>query len=479
MATSVLDVISDFFALRRAGDFWTLPGSALYELGEEVRKFYRDRHPVQVDGHRSYLGGWPSANYGAVHGDLLLTSLLYTEHVVVRDPIYDWFAPEQYRNEHMMSARPGYLPDGAPNVRATRAYLTSAFERLSLLKPLIDRQIVILVPGEMIVSQESEMIESLRRDLENQLEPRIEEYVQRFSPTDLAVEDNQRGLFVFAGGDRIEQQLKAQQHAIRYFAREFVLSRSSGATYTAAFAHEMYLASEGLGQALAPSGHVVSALLASKVPVFSNLSPGIIAKIHEHEAFGEFRAELRNSYQGAPANDPVALKVFTEDQDREVLMPRLREAERSVSSGFFRDLGVVAKKSRFGIAAGFAVDMLAGTPGPVTALSAGVTLASAFLDHRRHPGHSTPIWTALVKHNQQFDDELSGTQTVPSQVDDTWGIPSKPTSSVTVSAGALFADWRDPSRKEPVLTGYIEGDYRPCSCGSGLKYRFCCSNLRT
>ncbi|WP_251149951.1 hypothetical protein [Cellulosimicrobium sp. Marseille-Q4280] len=480
MTTNVVELISDFFTLRNSRSFWSVPGSALYELGEEVQKLYIEQINTEPPkGHRSYLGGWPSANLGSVHGDLLLTSLLYTDQIVVRDPVYDWFAPEQYTNEHMMSARPGFLgPDGVPNVRATRAFMENALARLEYLKPLIDRGIVVLAPGELLVKRERNRIDQLREMLSTALSGDMDAYARRFSPSDLATEDNVRGLFAFVGGERNEQLLRAQGHAIRYFAREYAISTTMGATYTAPFRHEMWLASEGLDSAPSPSGQVSSALLASKMPIFTRLSPDLIARVHDDDAFGAFRRDLHFAYQNAPVGDADALDLFARDQDREILTPSIERAESAASSGFLREFGVKLKNSSFGILAGFTVDLLAGTPGLATAAGAGVPVVSSYVEGRKTDKSSLPIWTALVKHQQQFSEEVSGVQTSTSQMGDRWGIPPEPSMSVSVSEGASISDWFSAGREDPEVRGYVEGNYRPCDCGSGLKHKFCCESIR-
>ncbi|QDW62067.1 hypothetical protein [Oerskovia sp. KBS0722] len=480
MTTNVVELISDFFALRNSRSFWSVPGSALYELGEEVQKLYSGQISIEpAKGHRSYLGGWPSANLGSVHGDLLLTSLLYTDQIVVRDPICDWFAPEQYTNEHMISARPGFLgPEGIPNVRATRTFMAKALDRLEYLRPLIDRGIVVLAPGELLVKREEDRINQLREQLSTALSGDMEAYARRFGPSDLATEDNVRGLFAFVGGERNEQLLRAQGHAIRYFAREYAISTAMGATYTAPFRHEMWLASEGLGSTPTPSGQVSSALLASKVPVFTRLSPDLIARVHDDDAFGAFRRDLHFAYQNAPVGDADALELFARDQDREILTPSIEKAESAASSGFLREFGVKLKNSSFGILAGLTVDVLAGTPGLATAVGASVPMVSSYVDGRKMDKGSLPIWTALVKHQQQFSEEVSGVQSSTSQTGDRWGIPPEPSMNVSISEGATISDWISEGREDPEVRGYAAGNYRPCDCGSGLKHKFCCETLR-
>jgi hypothetical protein len=96
--------------LRSSEDFSRLPGTAIHEFGEHVRDYAANAMPnLDATKHPIYIGGWPSANFWFVNGDLILSSLLYSGQVLVRDPIADWFSNEQYLVQHLFAARPGYL----------------------------------------------------------------------------------------------------------------------------------------------------------------------------------------------------------------------------------------------------------------------------------------------------------------------------------------------------------------------------------
>ncbi len=165
---SVLDVIDNFLLLRPDKEILTLPGTALYDLGSEVRAF-TDAYtvpPPKPGERRIYLGGWPSASFWAVHGELLLSSLLYTGQVLIKDPLADWFGEEQYRNQHLMAARPGYRQeDGTPNAAYTRWFLAHVLPALEYLRPLIEADLVAFVPGEKYILHEQAAVADLERAL--------------------------------------------------------------------------------------------------------------------------------------------------------------------------------------------------------------------------------------------------------------------------------------------------------------------------
>jgi hypothetical protein len=457
-----------------------MPGRSLYELGNEVRKHYAasDGFKQVSDGHRTYLGGWPSANYGTVHGDMLLTSLLYSNQIVIKDPLYDWFSREQYGNIHKMAARPGYRQeDGSPNVRATRIYLENTLGRLAHLKPLVDRGIVVLIPGEAVVDDQKTAISELETALWQQVAPQIEDYVRNFSPREIPVEDNVRGMFAFVGGERVEQQLKYLQSAIAYFAREFVIAECSGATYTAPFPHEQFLLGQGVGGAIGTSNRVSTALLTSQIPMFSGLTPALVARLHSDDAFGEFRRDLHTVYQHAPTTSADELRAYVHDQDRELIAPKLKSARDAAARGWLGKLGLSLKGASFGIGTGVIIDVAAGTPGLATTLGALGTIGATMLERRKAQEGAQQIWSSLVEHHRDFAGELNGVKEQPSSSGNTWGIPDTPSMEITISEGAIFSDWMAPLPAASDPTVYSEGAYRPCDCGGGRKFKFCCKGI--
>ncbi len=481
---TVLDVLDNFFVREDRLDFRTLPGRVLYEFGDEVRRFADSELPPALDGTTppAYLGGWPSANFWAVHGDLVLSQLLYSGQVLVKDPVVDWFSDDQYHISHKMAARPGYLAqDGTPNVAATRAFLVNVLPSLLALRPLIAAGIVRLVPGERFFRGNATEIMDLQRSLSQRLASDPVGYTREFSPPEVAVEDNVRGMFTFVGGEREPQLKRAIDDGLLHFAREYAFAHSQGAVYIAPFRHEVHLCSEGLGENLSPSIRVAQTLLRSELPIFSGLTPSLIAKLRDDDNFASFRAELHQTYAGAPVEAGESeVAAYIADQEQALLAPRIRQAAAAVDRGVLDRVGISLTGSGFNLLSGLAVDLAAGTSGLGVVAGATKTAIEGWMQRRNVTG-SRSIWSALVRHNRSVAHEVSGVQAVAGSTEpsDFWGIPEHPSRTVVVSRGALLTDFVPSAAADPSAThGYSAGSYRACDCGSGLKFKFCCRGIR-
>lgn len=484
---STIDVIDAYLTGRDDNDFTTVTGRDLESFGERVREFSTHHTPdIDPANHPIYLGGWPSANFALLGGDLILTSLLYSGQVLVRDPIADWFSVEQYHIEHMMSARRGFHPpddDAETRTRRTRAFLATIVPQLVRMKPLIEAGIVVPVPSEPLYFQQRARIDRLRRDIERHLIVDPLEYATRFNAEEIATEDNVRGYFAMAPGPEPAPQIrKAIGHGVRYFAREFTLADGYGVTYTAPFAQERYLCQQGVSRVVGTSSRVVDAVLHSRLPVFHDLTPEVIRDVHDDDAFGEFRATLHRVYQGTPVEDPAAASAYVRDQENALLQPLILEGEKAASRGFLARLGASLSRNKFAIATALAADATVGTLGAATAIAVAGAFADDAIGSRRDRG-PVRIWSSLVAHNQHVGDELRGVQhapaSVPSSPNTPWGIPRGPGMSVSVTAGQMIwdADSRGLADTDEEARSRL-GVYGPCRCGSGRKFKFCCAGLQ-
>ncbi|MPY12224.1 hypothetical protein [Arthrobacter bussei] len=494
----MLDVIDNYLATREDTDFSTVPGRDIEAFGERVREFAVSHTPtIQQDAHPIYLGGWPSANFALLGGDLIFSSLLYSGQVLVRDPIADWFSGEQYRIEHMIAARRGYRPpddDAETRTRRTRAFLCTVIPALVRMRPLIEAGIIVPVASEPLYFERRAAIDQLRREIRARVLQDPLHYASRFGAAEIAAEDNVRGYFALAPGANHGPGIeRAIDHGIRYFSREYTLANAYGVTYSAPFDHERFLCREGITPIVGSSTRVVESVLRSGLPIFHGLSPRLIRDIHDDDSFAEFRSTLHEVYQATPVEDATQAEAYLRDQENALLRPLIAEAERGASEGLLNRLGASLTGNKYGIAAALAADVVFGTVGAATAL----TVAGTFLDdlpgRRKGPQR---IWSSLVAHDRTAANELDGVTRMPASnagrdkaaaaegdaaTVSPWGVPSQEAMSISVTAGELIWDADPRTLVEPEIDEQARsrlGVYGPCRCGSGRKNRFCCAGLQ-
>ncbi|GAA1550120.1 hypothetical protein [Brevibacterium picturae] len=486
MAT-ILDVVDNFF-YRDSEDFRQIPASRLLEFGEEVRHFNdnNDSSTSVRDGCQ-YLGGWPSADSLRIGGGVIRSSLLFTEQVLIKDQISDWFSNETHLNEHHLSSSPGwFVPGEGPKVAETRAFLARVLPALRDARPLIENGVIVLAPMESIYQQHEETIGKVHADLVEAVLENPLELAARFDPQDLAIDDAQRGMFVFAGGNRGEQTRQAFSKALKYFSREYVSAASLGSAYCAPFEYERLICSRAFGSITSGSDRVREGLIRSKLPVFSGLSWKTLSTIHDDDDFGEFRRQLFEIYSRAPLEaDGEEFDQYLEEQENVLLIPTLRRARENAERGPISDLGVSVKSNFFQLAVGIGAGIATGSP-VLPLLTGAALIADHFVFQPRR--RSSVAWTALVSQDASIGIEMPWALERPEIVNDRstsraghpWGIPAQPSDSVLVSRGTVHVDWT-PSlphiEKTSSDSGYHEGIYAPCECGSLLSYKFCCRDV--
>ncbi|MER7459972.1 hypothetical protein [Micromonospora sp. NPDC126480] len=483
IVVSIIDVVENYAGRDGRVDFSRVPGTELMAFGEEVRR-YCDAAVAAPAREATYLGGWPSANpFYVESSDLILTSLLYARHVVVRDPISDWFSADQYYLERPMAGRPGYLSeDGRANVAETRAFLGNAVPGLLALKPLVERGIVSIVPAAALHRCEDAQVRDLIAAIMEQI---TDPYAvtSRFSPADVATADNLRGTFVFAGGDRETQLRAAIEHGVRYFAREFMFASQTGATYCAPFPFEEFLC-DRVGAGLAPAeARVAQLLIASDVPIFHGLNAKVVAAVHDDDNFGEFRRQLYETYGELPAAPPQERTTYLRDREDATLRPLVDAARRDADRGALSRIGVRYGGDAFALGAGIVAETMFPTGG---AAAVATTTIIEMVKRKLEAGQnqtSATVWTTLARHGRRAARELPARDQPaipgPDQPGDrNWGIPAEAGMNVVVSSGSMLVDFvpGGPSVDGNAST-YQEGPYRPCACASGRKYKFCCAGV--
>ncbi len=355
--TTVLDVIENYFSMQDDHNLATIPGKALYAFGEEVRRFSGSYclPPIDQSQHPIYLGGWPSANFwNSQEGQLVMTSLLYSGQILVKDPVSDWFSNEQYRIPTKMAARAGYNDKqrGKVNSVGTRIFLSHVVPVLARLKPLINAGIIVLVPSKAFIYANQSRIQTITNEITATVSADTEGFTKRFGSRDLAVEDNVRGMFIFAGGDREEQIRQQIKSSVCYFISEYLLARMHGFNYTAPFEYEAFLCEQGLENSLSkmPGAKVLHAIFNSELPLYSGLTPEIIAKIRDDDNYAGFRAELHQIYRDIPENlSQEELAKYVAEQEGALLKPILKKAEKEVKTGTMSKLGIGLLSSGFKI----------------------------------------------------------------------------------------------------------------------------------
>jgi len=490
---SILDVIDNYISFHKENDILKIPGKRLFELGEEVRRFANAYEPPQPlrEQYPIYLGGWPSANFWtAGSSELLMSMLLYCGQVLAKDPIADWFSNEQYSTERLMPSRPGYLRnDGSPNVAETRQFLYVVVPILRDLRPLLDAGIVILSPSRRFEVAEAEEISSLRSMLLNIIGNDPLKITETFDPTQIPVEDNLRGMFLCAGGEREEQVRKYLSYSLRYFASEYLLATMHGFNYTAPFEYEQYVCENGLREMISakPSTRVVRSLLKSSLPLYAGLTPQMIAKIRDDENYSSFRVHLFQLYKDLPIKASDAeIAEYIADVEATVLQPILSRAAKEADHGIISKLGIKLLQAAVKIASGHfigaALDQIPTVE--MVAQSLGKEGGTALADKigSSGSGDAITIWTKLYAHHRTVETELRGVSIKMGSEGGTrsqwWGIPEKPGMSVYITKGALIWDFKPQFDVPNYSEGYpFDNVYKICPCGSGLKFKFCCKEL--
>ena len=481
--TTILDVIDNHFAFRHDVDIATMPGKDLMAFGEEVRRFARDYTPPAFEERTFpvYLGGWPSANvFAAREGAMVLSTLLYCGQVLAKDPLSDWFSSDQYRVEHSVSHREGYLTrEGRPNVARTRSFLACVVPAMQSLRPLIEANLVVLAPAESFYLAQETEIRKLRQNLLESITPQIEEVVARFNPGEVTVDDRRKGCFVFAGGDREAQLLTAIDGSLRHFAREWTFAQEHGVEYTAPWPYEQFICEQLLDHALAanPQHATVNAVLQSELPIFTGLSPHLVADLHHDETFAEFRSNLFEVYKNIRPGSGEAAERERAQTEETLLRPILERAQREAESGYLSRLHINLAGSAMSVAARIIVDQATGSGDLGTSMiREGV---GAIVDGLPLKRRSLSVWAKLYRHERGVAQEVLDVQDQPPSHpgEGPWFVAPTPSMNVSVTPGIGSID-PDLPTSQGHSTSYTQGVYRLCECGSGLKFKFCCAGIK-
>ena len=112
--------------------------------------------------------------------------------------------------------------------------MSNIIPSLNILRPLIKNGIIALVPSKKYSYKIKDIINSSCEVILNNIIPNAEQFTLKFKPSDITVDDNKKGFFVFTGDNKEIQIQKQVIYSINYFLSEFYLSSYNKFCYTAA-----------------------------------------------------------------------------------------------------------------------------------------------------------------------------------------------------------------------------------------------------
>lgn len=426
---TTLNVIDNFFG-DELPDFRSLSDEVIQDFGREIRRFSETYTPAQVkneDTFPSFLGGWPSARWNDF-SPLVMTSLLYSGQVLVKDILCDWFSDEQYKlptgmptSDNIVIAR-NYLgyqgyhnnqKDSDLTLRRNRYFLYKTLPVYLRARPLIESGILVLAPSRKFEYENRLKAEALATELLGRTVPSVSKFTQQFRPSDLPRGDLHRGGFLImqsANKAIIEGQIIGGiREALYYLAVEYLLTQHFGFTYTATFPFEEYVCHSAITPALKTqtAGHrIYQGILNSKLPLYHNLTPEVVAQIRDDDSYSEFRRELYQVYATVPDQVSGAeRRRHIREAEEALLRPQLEKIERNMKQGPLSRLGF----SRFGVVR-IAATVLTGlaTIGldPVTGVGTLGEVVQNFVQRNREKG-SAVIWKKLYDHSRSVQTEFS------------------------------------------------------------------------
>lgn len=488
---TIFDVIDNFFYKEVDKNILTMPGRVLHSFGEEVRKYAKSYCLSQVDQSQYpiYIGGWPSANFwDSQNGPLVMSSLLYSGQILAKDPISDWFSYEQYQIPKLMASRNGFyfMDKNEVNIAGTRQFLAIVIPALQKLRLLIENNILILIPSAALILEGQAVINNISQGITQRISKSVSDFTNTFRPSELAVEDNVRGAFPFAGGNREEQIIRAINKSVNYFVSEYYLATRNGFNYVAPFKYESYLCEEGLGNILneLPNERILQAIFNSNLSIYSGLTPKLISEIRDDDNFAGFRSELFKIYNNIPAKtSQEKLNQYISEAENAVLRPILFEVEKNAKSGILTRLGINPLGSVFRISGGILLGELTKTPNTVAKVAGAelINLVSKLMEKKDNQKFNV-IWEKLYMHNRNHLQELPRAKdtpkTNPGEDKELWGIPEKASMSILVTEGTLLWEMIPDFITKDLPKEYPINDvYALCPCGSRRKFKFCCQGL--
>ncbi|MBO1224631.1 MAG: hypothetical protein JYX80_09375 [Candidatus Scalindua sediminis] len=489
---TIVDVIENYFNYQDDKNLLTIPGRRLFDFGEEVRRYASSftLPKVSTNLHPIYLGGWPSSNFWDTNQNkYIYSSLLYAGQILVKDPICDWFCNEQYQLKTFLSSRQGYIntQQRKLNTFDTRQYLSIVIPQLLKLKPLIQSGIVIPIPSKIFQKDNRGKIDNIFNDLKDNIDVNIiNEITKNFSPRELSVDDNKKGLFLFTHENKEEQLAVHIRDTLYYFINEYMLSSSNGFYYTAPYDYENYLLEKFIKKSVEelPGTSVINALLNSELYIHSGLTPKTIFEIRNDDNFSKLRENLYDIYDKIPsALGKDELNRYLNELESTKIKPILDDIYKSSTTGILSKIGIGIAKSGLRIASAvFTGQYLSSTAklGDLSIAAGIIELINTVTNLNKTNKGSQILWKKIFAENEYANNHFVHYQSQMQQNSiDEWPINMKiEPMQISVSSGALFWDRIKNFDTSGLPKDFpIDDIYQLCNCGSRRKFKFCCKGL--
>jgi len=495
---NVFEVLDNFLGSGDCPVVEALSNKQIEDLRHHILKFYNTFDlPLKEEYEtRLFLGSFLSSPPFPLEASPYLSSaILCADAVVFFDPLHHWFCEEQYLRTRLQSASSGWLLDvntKRPDYIKTRQYLNYTFSWLYSLRPLIDAGIIVLVPAEKIIYSDPKL-ETLSKEIKDLLNP-LEILTEDFSPEEITVDDNRKGLFVFAGGSRVSQLRKALGRGIEHFAKDVIIANKTDSVYTAPFRWEQELCKRVFNEheAVKVQTNIVEGIRNLKLPLLANLSPEILAEVHKDSYYYEFRAGLSGALRAIDAE--IGTPDFSKqvrEIERDILLPKIRAIHQEVKSSRFQKLTKVLPEGLMTFAQTFLVNLASGIEPKKNLMTSGITgLVTPLIElirDRAQPSENR-IWIRLLPEKPSLP-VYGSPLTLKKNTGDgqEWEIDSHTSHKIRVSSGVIkFPLVFQPSVTEqesvskPTQSASVKAPRNaPCPCGSGRKYKHCCGKKKT
>ncbi len=441
---TILDVLDDFFGSQSYPVGKQLNNSQIHQLREHVIEFYHGYKagPRREFETRLFLGAFLSSPFLSVElAPYVSSALLCADSLVIFDPLHYWLCDEQYRRPRLLGAPRGWKnpQTGIPELALTKEFLSQALRWLSGMRPLVEEGVVLLTPAEQITIEQYETITGFASNIVDQLNP-MPRLAEDFGPDEITVDDNRKGLFAFAGGNREKQISKYLTEGLAHFARDVVLANATNALYCAPFRWEQYLGKSALDRFFesAYQAKITEAIRNLRLPILSQLSPDVLVRIHRDSGYAEFRRGLTDALRSIQAE--IGSPNFADEVgrvERDILIPKIETIYREISSEPFQRFTKARQEGVFGFAQTFITSFVTSWDFETSLLRGTVGGSLGFLRRmfmKTSQSKDSRIWTQLIPDNPTLS-MYGSPLTLKRREGPRWDIDERPSMTIKVSAG--------------------------------------------